>query len=206
MLYETNIGWILIDKNVIILKVDKKNIFKIIINIKNLKINLKKKEITIKNIEKFDIVFKCKLENLENIDCKIKDIFYVEDDIILWIFKLYVKINLYQKFNTSFIDIPFIEWENKEKKFKINKSEFRIIKNIIEIDYKLEDVFLVYKYINELKWFSKYLGENIIIKFEDNELDWDIQKKPLEIVNIIIKNNKCKIINEENFTHLIIIE
>jgi len=206
MLYETNIGWILIDKNVIILKVDKKNIFKIIINIKNLKINLKKKEITIKNIEKFDIVFKCKLENMENIDCKIKDIFYVEDDIILWIFKLYVKINLYQRFNTSFIDIPFIEWENKEKKFKINKSEFRIIKNIIEIDYKLEDVFLVYKYINELKWFSKYLGENIIIKFEDNELDWDIQKKPLEIVNIIIKNNKWKIISEENFTHLIIIE
>jgi hypothetical protein len=130
----------------------------------------------------------------------------VEDDIILWIFKLYVKTNLYQRFRTSFIDIPFIEWENKEKKFKINKSEFRIIKNIIEIDYKLEDAFLVYKYINELKWFSKYLGENIVIKFDNNELDWDIQKKPLEIVNIIIKNNKCEIINEENFTNLIIIE
>jgi hypothetical protein len=44
---------------------------------------LKKREINIKNIEKFDIVFKCKLENLETIDSKIKDIFYVEDDIIL---------------------------------------------------------------------------------------------------------------------------
>ena len=119
MLYETNIGWILIDKNIIILKVDKKNVFKIIINIKNLKINLKKREINIKNIEKFDIVFKCKLENLETIDSKIKDIFYVEDDIILWIFKLYVKTNLYQRFRTSFIDIPFIEWENKEKKLSI---------------------------------------------------------------------------------------
>jgi hypothetical protein len=28
----------------------------------------------------------------------------------------------------------------------------------------------------------------------------------LEIVNIIIKNNKCKIISEENFTNLIVIE
>ena len=52
--------------------------------------------------------------------------------------------------------MPFKNWKNKIKTFKIKKNNFKIFKNTITINYRKEYYFLIYMFINETIIGSEY--------------------------------------------------
>lgn len=209
MIVYSDMGWIYINDGKIFLKKEKKKFLYYLINLYKIKkikknyillndynINLKLTKITINEI-------------LWRIDKKIdlNDLtltkFYDDYKAISWAMTVENdKIKEYDKeFEISFWDIGYMV--SYPILFKIKNIKIKKYENKIEIEYSIEDVFLVYLFINE--WFTLYENNNILnIKIGIDEINWK-NKKNCDITYIfkkLIINNRCEIKNEnENFDY-----
>lgn len=184
MIYESEIGLIYIEEK-IYLKLEYKNILKILFNFKKIKkINFFRKNIILKNIE-----------NIKSININ-----YIDYKKLQWIFMLYGEKKLFKKsYEVAIVDVPLKDWENKIKTFEIKKNIFKIYKNNIEIFYKNDCSFLIFIYLNELLQCSKYYNTNLEIKINNDKLVWE-EKNIINIIKKLKNSNKCEIISNIDFT------
>jgi len=190
MMYRSNIG--LIYKNKIIYLFIKKKTIKKIINKINIikKINLLKKIIILKNTKKLT------LKEINNRD-------YEE---LQWVCRIYNIKKIFKKsYEVALVDMPFKNWENKIKSFKIKKNSFKIFKNTIIINYKKEYSFLIYMFINEIVDSYEYYGQKTTVIINDEIIEWE-NKKFSKIIKKLIKSGKCILSSDKNFLYYLQIE
>jgi hypothetical protein len=72
----------------------------------------------------------------------------------------------------------------------------------MEIEYENKNIFLVYLYIDTIKSTSKLYSEKIIIIINNEEIQWEMSNIA-QIKKLLEENNRCKIINKENFLYYI---
>ena len=190
MMYESNIGLIYKNK-AICLFIEKETIKKIKNKISIIKkINLLKKIIMLKNTKKLNLK-------------KVSDRDY---EALQWICKIY---NIKKVFKKSWIawivDIPFKNWENKIKTFKMKENNFKIFKNTISIKYRKEYSFLIYMFINETIDGSEYNKQETTVIIDGKVVKWEGEKTS-KIIKKIMGSKKCILLSNRDFLYYVEME
>ena len=198
MILYSEMGWIYIKENIIILKKDKKKILKYLFNINKIErinknhIILKKNKIKVW-LKDVDISY---INNLKNSGVKIEDLAITKISenykIINWVMNF--EDNSVEFYNEDF-EITYSDVGSIDRypiKYKIKDIEIIQDKNKIEIKYTKKNSFLAYIIIDELMNF-----DNNKIKFSGIQLDWLNEKitNIEKIIDTILKNNYCIIEN-----------
>jgi hypothetical protein len=190
MMYKSNIG--LIYKNKIIyLFIKKETIKKIIYKISIIKkINLLKKIIILKNTKKLNLK-KVSDRDYETIQC---------------ICKIYnIKKAFKKSWEAVIVDMPFKNWENKIKTFKIKENSFKMFKNTITINYRKEYAFLIYMFINETIEGSEYNEQKTTVIIDEKVVKWE-KEKISKIIKKLIRSEKCILSSNRDFLYYIEME
>lgn len=198
MILYSEMGWIYIKENIIILKKDKKKILKYLFNINKIErinknhIILKKNKIKIW-LKDVDVSY---INNLKNSGVKIEDLAITKISenykIINWVMNFEDNsVEFYDEdFEITYSDVGSID--RYPIKYKIKDIEIFQNKHKIEIKYTKKNSFLAYLIIDELMNF-----DNNKIKFSGIQLDWLNEKitNIEKIIDTILKNNYCIIEN-----------
>jgi hypothetical protein len=187
MMYKSNIG--LIYKNKIIYLFIKKDTIKKIINKISIikKINLLKKIIILKNTKKLTLK-------------KVSDRDYETLQLICKIYN--IKKVFKNSWDTVIVDMPFKDWENKIKTFKIKENNFKIFKNTITINYRKEYSFLIYMFINETIEGSEYNEQKTTVIINEKVVKWE-RKKTWKIIKKLIGSEKCILLSNRDFLYYV---
>lgn len=190
MMYESNIGLIYKNKT-IYLFIERETIKKIINKISIIKkINLLKKIIILKNTKKLNLK-------------KVSDRDY---ETLQWICKIYNIKKVFKKsWEAMIVDMPFKNWENKIKTFKIKKNNFKIFKNTITINYRKEYSFLIYMFINETILGSEYNKQKTTVIIDRKVVKWE-REKTSKIIKKIMGSKKCILLSNRDFLYYIEME
>ena len=198
MILYSEMGWIYIKENIIILKKDKKKILKYLFNINKIeKINknhiiLKKNKVKVW-LKDVDISY---INNLKNSGVKIEDLAITKISenykIINWVMNFEDNsVEFYDKdFEITYSDVGSIN--RYPIKYKIKDIEIVQNKHKIEIKYTKKNSFLIYLIIDDLMNF-----DNNKIKFSGVQLNWLNEKitNIEKLIDTILKNNYCIIEN-----------
>lgn len=200
MILYSEMGWVYIKENIVILKKDKKKFLKYLFNMSKIEridksyIILKKNRINIW-LKDVDISY---INNLKNSKIDIKDLTLTKIsenyEILSWAMNVDDNtVELYDgDFEISYSDIGSLD--RYPIKYKIKDIEIKQDKYKIEIKYDKKDSFLVYLIIDELMYYS-----NNKIKFSDMQIDWVHERitNVEKIIDTILKNNYCIIENTD---------
>ena len=203
MICKTNIGWVYIE-NSIYLKIEVKNVLKLMKYINKIKkINVYKKFLVLKDMKNIKIIIDYGNELLtKKNDIKLKNLINIDYEVIEWIFYIHNKKEKYKNIELGVINVSIKKWLDRINYFEFDSLKVKWFKNTMEIEYETKNIFLIYLYIDTLKSISEHNSEKIIIIINNKEVQWEIGNI-VEIKKLLEENNRCKIINKEDFTYYV---